>query len=476
MTDPGRRTFLATAAAGTASILAGCGFLSNSPVADAGSDDWAMTRGTPGNTGASASGGPSANASKASTLELEDGISIGRHDPIVGADGVYAVGKDAEPYSHDPPEFALHAYRFDSSDGSVDWHRTVVEAEGGENIEAFRQPRASIGDDALYVAWLGKTDDERDVEQLAALDPSDGSVRWKRTYEQTSGVTEPAEVDGTLYRVSQGKMQALDPSDGSISWESDQYLLYQWGHPAVGDDIVVEYGNAVPDEEGSAKVLVAFDRESGEEVWTEEVPHAGIPEPTIDDGTVFVTEGDSFFQYGLNRPDAPERRLYAFDAEDGSERWSFTYDTDEMDDKLVAGGTSFVTVDADHAYLALGFANAHQYLGPDAASETVEQVREELYHGPNVFALDRESGDVAWQAQVGDQAQSVHPPIVDEDSLYVVRLDAEDEGQQVHVLDRSDGTEKGSFGPLPEDADAAVADGALYAHGNSEITVWRDDD
>lgn len=77
--------------AGIVGSLAGCvalPFGGDSSPAGPGAIGWPLPRGTPGNTGASASGGPAASATQAFAAELRDGIKTGRRPPIVGEDGI----------------------------------------------------------------------------------------------------------------------------------------------------------------------------------------------------------------------------------------------------------------------------------------------------------------------------------------------------------------------------------------------------
>lgn len=471
-----RRTLLASLGAGIAGSLAGCEALpfgGDSPPAGPGAIGWPLPRGTPGNTGASASVGPDASASEAFTAELRDGVKTGRRPPIVGDDGIYAVAMESEPYTHDPVYFALYAYKLSTDDGSETWRQTVLEAEGEEQFNHIGSPRAALDRDSLY---LVNRDSDTPKAEFYAISRADGSTRWEQEIEGYLTQSQPIVGNGMVYAFVERQVVALDVGDGSEQWRSPPLSLSQ-PYPSVGRDGIALYNDGVEQEmtEGQLSVL---DPSDGSVRWSEPFPNARQPIPTVAEDTVFLADGDQFGTYGLSRAgpsEQPRRKIHARALADGTERWTHTYETDEIKESATGGGTGFVTVTPDHVYYALGFLNAREIVGPEAPEAEIEPIREMLYHGPNVVALNRTTGEVVWRQTLGDQARIFRPMIAGSDALYALYQGNDEESSQVYVLDRGDGSVRGSFGPLPADMwrSFAVADGTIYTHHQDSIRAWR---
>lgn len=444
---------------------------------------WPVDRGTPGNTGATSSEGPPARATRVATLELTGGEGRSIREPLLANGDVYTVAKNANPYETDPPTYALHVYRWSTSDASLAWHVTPVEYDGDQSKFFVDDPVAALGDGVLYVAFgAGNVDDgEESVTQLLAIDTIDGSVRWHEAYETNIRILQPVPFQGGIYLSMNGHVRALSSANGSIEWESSDWWPAQFGHLAVDEEVVVGHLSTETGSDRERK-LVAFDRETGKVRWSWTIPQRTFPNPVVSDGTIFVTEGDSRGQFGEGKvKDLPVRHVYALDATDGSIEWKHSYITEAMRDRTTIGGTSYVAVTDTHVYYALGFLKASQIVGPQGDQDAIETVRQWHYEGPNVFALDRRTGDVAWEAQVGKLAQVFHPPVVSDDRLYLVRNapGSSESGMRMYVLNASSGAVEGSFGPLTDDGGAggplpgvAVGDGSLYVHHRDRVDVW----
>lgn len=111
-----------------------------------------------------------------------------------------------------------------------------------------------------------------------ALDAASGKQIWRtridKTFKNNFGDgprATPTVDDGLVYSVSSGgKLHALKAADGSVVWSKDYVRDYdsqrpEWGFansPVVeGDLLVTDVGG------GDGKLIVAFDKKSGEERW-----------------------------------------------------------------------------------------------------------------------------------------------------------------------------------------------------------------
>lgn len=224
------------------------------------------------------------------------------------------------------------------------------------------------------------------------------------------------------------------PSDGVLAWRFATCAPMGETSPVVADGAVYVTANGDPGTR-------AIDARTGEELWTAEFV-GRPPGPALADGRLFVAG----------------HALRAFDADDGSEEWTFERPaTDsEADDDVRPGPMYSAPTVADGSVYVCG--------GRDV---------------PRLFALDATTGEVDWEARLpGDQLSS--SPAVDSSSVYVV----DDQGRLVAV-DRGTGDVRwavGDFGyparaPAVDDERVLVADGergvrALTTDGEP---VWRSD-
>lgn len=466
-----RRTVLSTVGTGALGGLAGCTdavdkLLGRGSAAVAAAQAWPTTRGPPQATGRSSSGGPGVDAEQVAEVEFRNGILPGLSAPIVGTDAVYEVTRRSDPYDHDPPTDRVYAHAHSRDDGSERWRRTVFEVEGQEAmLDGLREVYSGLGPDYLYAIRIYVEDDAM-FSEISALSRNDGSTDWSVTLEARIS-TQPVVHDGTVYLFASDELVALDAASGDERWR--QRLQWDQFRPTVGDGAVAVHNRGLGDDESDWQLTV-FDADDGSERWTEPIAFARNPTPTIADGAVYVTDGGPYGQTGLGIEDRPDRKVYAFDLSDGSERWAHVYDREGTRHEFAGGGTGSVTVAGDHVYYALGFPNEESILGQDASPAQLERVREDLYRDPNVFALDREDGSVVWETQVGELAQTFRPMAADDDFLYVpYGL----ETPEIHVIDRESGDVVDAFGPIENDRPFAVTDGDLYVHHDDHVRIWR---
>jgi outer membrane protein assembly factor BamB len=433
-------------------------------------DNWGLPRGTAAGTGFSSSGGTGPDAGTEIEAELRDGNRVeGRTFPAVGEDGVYAMARNRDPYGVQPPRFRLYVYRLSRSDGSETWRRILSENQetgGAPHTRDLSGP--IVAGDSVYVTWV---EGERNRLHVAALATEDGSTKWTKTgAEGVRGTYPPVVHDGTLY-LPDGfdRIRALSTDDGSEQWRSRKGLINQ-RFPVVGDRGVALY-NFGSGEDVEPQVTV-LDTEDGTERLSAGAERSLHPMLAVVGDTVYLANGGS--NGGFEPPEGePRRAIQAISMEDGGERWRHTYETDAVADAISFGGTSRVTVDGDHVYYALGFPSPYE-LAPSTPESEREEMRDRMYEGPNVVALDRSDGSVVWETQVGSLARVFRPMAVGPDRLYAqYRGENDDAENRIYVLDRSSGEVLGDFGPVAESNPVAIADGTLYTHAGGVIRAWE---
>lgn len=438
---------------------------------------WPSRRGPPSNTGSSSSGGSGGDATSAFTAELRDGYvskptdTLVSHTPVVGEEAIYTVSSGPpDPYATDPPLFSCFVYAFSREDGSELWRTTVQSYEGGENGEFPKDTSLCLGPDGLYICWVGE--ETGMPVRVARLSADDGSEQWRSEVSPTGGVAhQPVVRDGRVHLIVNDRVVAFDTESGDRQWETPQRVIDQ-PIPTVGPDCVAVYHTGTDHPPG----LTVFETDDQSVRWHGEYDGPYYTIPSIAGDTVFLTDGNSGRRYlakALAEPsDRPKRKIRALSLSDGSEQWTHTYDTEEIHNSPTAGGTRFVTVTHEYVYYALGFRSHGEFYLDD--EERIERIREQLYRGPNVVALNRSDGSVAWKTTVGSQARVFRPMVAGPDNLYALYrgIEAENEGPAVYVIDRENGEIQGSV-PVETGWPITVADGALYTHRDGSIVAWE---
>ncbi len=234
----------------------------------------------------------------------------------------------------------LHALRF--RDGTRAWRTSEVSPNTIGSTFGYDEetvPPVVGPDGTVYVG--GKS-------AITALNPADGSVRWR--YDEAQSFGTPAVTETAVYVGGGAGVLALDARDGTERWEADTTAGRTANMVAVGgQSVVLSNGNET----------TAFDRRTGDRRWSVSPP----PEfyPVVSDDTAFVGTYEG---------------LFAFDVEDGTRRWRFER----------GSGRSFSS--------------------PVVTDDTIYAV-ERPGEGPAAtFALDRTDGDPSprWCSYVGDGA------------------------------------------------------------------------
>lgn len=207
-----------------------------------------------------------------------------------------------------------------------------------------------------------------------------------------------------------------DDGIGALSRETNEWVWtadvgYVQSTPGVGQDTVV-----VPADTGtgiSNATLFALSTADGSVRWKQKQPQVYTIEPTVRDGTIYITYGD-----GNNR-----FNLYSLAIEDGSINWrafGVRASAPVVTDEVVVIGARFMD-------------------------------------GP-VAAYDRDSGSRRWETRLGSL---IERPVVAADGRVFALADG-----VLHCLDISDGTElwtsDGSYTSVP-----AVDDDRLYIGAGS---------
>ncbi|WP_254864627.1 PQQ-binding-like beta-propeller repeat protein [Halovivax gelatinilyticus] len=276
---------------------------------------------------------------------------------------------------------------------SVDWaHEEAAAYHSGTN-RAFQPVRA---DDAIAY-----TTDER----IVALDPDDGSVRW-RYVDDGYVSSRPVRHDGSLI-VGGEQLIALSERTGDVAWslELDQDsrgFAYETGGIGSTDDILyVGYRHPTLADNLEKPGLARVDLDDREIVDRYDDVHTVLAPLATDDDFAVVVDGDAQYSNSLVGP----RAVVAYDS--GGPRWRYEFE------------------------------HPHTRIGPALTSSRVYAASHGYgFDGGSVVAIDRDTGDVEWQAEreVGPSTQTALTVTDD----IVTFLDGEN---QLVALDRDSGDE-----------------------------------
>ncbi len=204
----------------------------------------------------------------------------------------------------------------------LDWR---FEARGSVN------GAAAVVDGIIYVLSTGS---------LYALDAVDQTVIWENT--EIAGTSSPTYVEGKLFaQTGRGEVVAVDATDGTELWRADvdpHPVSAGYSSPVVFERYVIVGSSS--NEEGAVAeaatfrgAVVAFDRDTGEELWrfyTVEPPDNGATvwsSVSIDPDTraVFASTGNNYTEEGDQ--DAPaiggptSDSIFSLDVDTGELLW-----------------------------------------------------------------------------------------------------------------------------------------------------------
>ncbi|WP_252700962.1 PQQ-binding-like beta-propeller repeat protein [Natronosalvus vescus] len=459
-----RRTVLATGVALTSgSVLGSKGI--GATDADAGSaddlpdstieanpemdDDWPSHRGDPGHARYIDDG----HAFDGDSLEAAWSVEHGGLDSV-GNVGTVAVADDTVYTTTEDGVAALEA-----ADGSVVWENTEVEAG-----------TPSVVDERVYLSGY----------EVVALDRTDGSVVWETEFDPEEEIYWQTVAYGGVYVVVDGTLYALDADDGSILWEKESVTAPEDFYHGEGE-AEYEFVTATAAANGVIYSVtgagpIAFEPETGEEVWREErEPYTTSPgihatstavayyggaynERLVHDATT----GEWLTMAHGTRELAIGEELYVGGGTD-QEYNGGPIDGDEPSwslDVTYTYGRAVISGDTVYAYL---YQDGHNYGDRDYDEELV--------------ALDKYDGSEKWTVERGDapvgaiRAISGETIYVDHDSELVALRESPDEDDQ---QDEDDGTDD-DLQDDPGDEDSDEEDGT-DEDGNEEPDENGSDD
>jgi outer membrane protein assembly factor BamB len=249
------------------------------------SGTWPRSQFDNGNTGHNPDGeGPTGSVETVWTFERRGDLpSARRRDaewpyfvPVLADGRLYATSQDNSIYALDP------------GTGAIDWR-----FQEDANEDKSRKSTATVANGTVFA--------EGPKDALFALDAESGAEQWRLTF-STPGIASqvPLVVGDSLY-VCAGNVYALNAADGAPRWVREDLNTRQ----AVHADETLYVTRAGPN--GG---LLALDRDSGATKWTVDGPQA----PPATDGTVVAAAA------GTVVTDA-QPELVVTNAADGSVRW-----------------------------------------------------------------------------------------------------------------------------------------------------------
>jgi len=227
----------------------------------------------------------------------------------------------------------------------------------------------------------------------AALDAASGKELWRtridKTFKNNFGDgprATPTVADGMVYAVSSsGKLHAINATDGSIAWSKDYVADFgsqrpQWGFansPIVEDDLLVaDVGG------GDGKLIVAFNKKSGKEVWRVGSGRSGYSAP------IAVNVGDErqliFMVAKKMVAVSPKGELL------WEQSWEVSYDVN---------ASSPIFISPDRLFVSTGYdvGSAMYRIGDDGLTELWKnremrnKFQSSVYHDGHIYGFDEKA-------------------------------------------------------------------------------------
>ncbi|MGQ3720560.1 outer membrane protein assembly factor BamB family protein [Natrialba aegyptia] len=360
-------------------------------------------------------------------------------------------------------------------DQDEDWASFAGDASHSRSVDAGTEFDA----DALAAAWsVGSTgpiavaDDTvytSTADGVAAFDAADGTLVWENA---TVDASEPAVVGETVY-VTGDEVVALDSSDGSVRWESEFDTDALLGSPTVA------YGAVYVGVDGT---LYALEADDGSVRWRKESITAP-PDPEADEEAEYeftsYTAVANGVVYALSWGGA-----VAFEPETGAEVWLAPI-------PYLGTAAKNTQVRATASTVAVGNSEAERVLvnaqtGDDdilVASESVDwALDDEIYVTGTDHQLEVGAYEHEYYWQVESNANAGHAAIYGE-TVYVYFTDAGSEGEDAPpynaalvALNKYDGTEQWilSNDDVPVGRVRAISDGTIYVDRSGELIALRE--
>ena len=220
---------------------------------------------------------------------------------VPGCDGLRALSRsDGAPRWTAPGETGSVAV----ADGTVYAKRTdLVALDAADGTTVWRAPVGGSIPTRPAVAPGVVVAVNREDGAVRAFE-RDGTERW--THRTGAETRAPAAVDGTVYVAAgsppgDGRLIALDPADGTVRWRAETPFPKRGERPVVGDERVF-LGCSGSD----AGRLVVHDRADGRRLWSYADDNGAVYRPAVAGGQVYAGSNDD--------------TVTAFDR-DGTRRW-----------------------------------------------------------------------------------------------------------------------------------------------------------
>lgn len=357
--------------------------------------DWPLERYDPAGTGYNPDvAGPSESVRVKWRAELDD-FRGGRASPILVDDTVYVVGTGVAA--------------LDAGDGSVEYHHEGPYQSGPAlaSAEAYTSDTLVVAGSQGYIGLNARGGADLFGRQL-------GFERWYQggdppefyTFGAPPTASPPVVVDGVVYvaDAATDRLAALDPSSGRELWATEvgrENASGQPGRPAVHDGTV--YVGWWP--HGAE----AYDAETGERRWQQEVDGDVVCSPTATDERILF-------------PDTTG--VTALDPEEGTEQWRFDHggNVTNAGAVAVADGTMFVVSDTEAQLLhAVDVTTGEaKWQTEGVAREATPVVADGVVYlasgGHDLVAVDAETGALNWRFET---EWGVGTPAVSDGILFV---------------------------------------------------------
>lgn len=257
----------------------------------------------------------------------------------------------------------------------------------------------------------------------------------------------PIVVDGTVYIGSaDNTIYAIDASTGAVDWTFPTDHRIE-GTPAFADGTIFI---------GSYdKRIYAIDAETGDEQWSVETDGLIRGSPTVVDGVVYIGVGchELACAWYAQESDVPEAGwVMAFDADTGDELWTVPTEFEIVSTPAVTSEAVFIgssdtnlyCLDTETGEKKWTYETEHYiWSSPSAAYDTVFFGDWDGY----LHAVDADSGERSWKFDTGGEYISASPAVA-ADTVYIGttpinRLgDATPSYGEVIAIDRTEGTEE----------------------------------
>ena len=318
---------------------------------------------------------------------------------------------------------------------------------------------------------------------LYALDLKTGDKRWSNA--EIAGTASPAYAEGALFvHTINAQLYRLDASDGSITWGPiatypDQERCDGTSSPIVaGDKVLVGHSCGVPevtggDDQASVRGGVeAFDAGDGSPRWTYwTVPESGengamvwsTVTVDLEGNMVFAATGNNYTVAGENS-DA----IHAIDLETGERIWRQQVRANDM--WSLRSDITPTGMDTDFG------------ANPILASADGRKLVADGDKGATFWALDRETGEIVWSRdKLSAFFNSTYGGVLnngafDGQRFYVASNEPPNESV-LHIIDPVDGQD--AMEPLrlgaPVWGSPSLANGLLLVPANDELRVYNAD-